>query len=202
MSGDSEIILNYELVRRLCDELRSLINNPAHNDTPPCMEALERYMYEYSKQKFAQKFGFEYDGNRSKPPNSRPEKAVADYKVHLALNGFPASQNMVESWMDAELFERTTRRFPRFAAEVIYDGTRDHILRCGGREGNPSPNKWGTAGFQQIHYDPMHHNRDMQEFSHFLHIHSDLTLDLPNGGSGRIQRTFVYYLGIFSVYVK
>lgn len=80
----------------------------------------------------------------------------------------------------------------------IYDGTRDHVLVYTGLEGNPYPNEWNTAGFQKVYKNPTPNKTDIQEFSHFLHIRCDLTLDLPNGGKGRIQKTFVYYLAVSS----
>lgn len=69
---DRSLFLNKEPFRRLCNELRDLINHPSDVlDRPSDPLALKDYMFQYSKQKFAERFNFEFDGDNSKPPNSK-----------------------------------------------------------------------------------------------------------------------------------
>lgn len=51
----------------------------------------------------------------------------------------------------------------------------------------------GSSGFEQTYNNPNPEKPGIQQVSLFLHIHVDLTLDVPSGGKGRVERTFVYY---------
>lgn len=105
MSADDQEFLIKELFRRLCNELRELIDHSSgETDGPSDLVALQQYAFEYSKQKFAEQFNFEFEGSHSKPPNSKPGGKVLGYQGLLSLPYFPAKKDVVEHWMDAVLF--------------------------------------------------------------------------------------------------
>lgn len=103
---DRSLFLNKEPFRRLCNELRDLINHPSDVlDRPSDPLALKDYMFQYSKQKFAERFNFEFDGDNSKPPNSKAGGLVLGYLGYKASSDFPGTKDAVEHWMNVVLFK-------------------------------------------------------------------------------------------------
>lgn len=79
----------------------------------------------------------------------------------------------------------------------IYNDILGRILRYGNMEGSMYRNTWRTTANHQVYYNPEHEKRDIQQFSQYLFVHGDLTLDLPhNGGKGRIERFFILFRGV------
>lgn len=104
MSDDADQeFLEIELLKRLCHELRGMIDKwiPEKEANTYTMEDL---MLEYSKQRFAKKFNFEYDRNNSKPPHLKTGGKVEGYDNLFPARGFPATETDVKNWMDYELF--------------------------------------------------------------------------------------------------
>lgn len=103
---DDRFFLNKELFRRLCSELRDLLNQPSEDkDAPSDPYALQKYLFEYSQQKFAKRFNFKYEDKHSKPPNSKPGGQVLGLEAESIQEDFPATKEAVEHWMDTILFE-------------------------------------------------------------------------------------------------
>jgi hypothetical protein len=83
------------------------------------------------------------------------------------------------------------------ATGEIYDNILGRVLSYGSVEGSPDPNVWRTTASRQVHYDLAPKKRDIQQFSQYVFIHGDLTLDLPhNGGKARVERLFVLFRGV------
>lgn len=100
MWGDeTEMFLETELIRRLCNELHSLTNNPNHAADRTDEEALKDYMFEYSRQKFAKKFNFDFEGKKSKPPNSKTGGTVLGVNRSFITKDFPVTKVDAEAYV-------------------------------------------------------------------------------------------------------
>lgn len=105
MSDDADQqFLEIELFKRLCHQLRGMIDKWIP-EKEASLYTLEDLMLEYSKQRFAKKFNFKYEGNNSKPPHLKTSGTVEGYDDLFPVQGFQATKTDVKNWMDYELFK-------------------------------------------------------------------------------------------------
>jgi hypothetical protein len=101
---NAEKELTQELFKAVCNNLRRHIQGDDGSGDITDMAALKKFMYDYGTQEFQNKFRFAYDGDFSVPPNKKEGGKVRGYEEFLYLDNYPATQDKVEDWMNAEVF--------------------------------------------------------------------------------------------------
>lgn len=94
-----------ELFKVLCNNLRRHIANDQSLGDIADPAKLKEFMLSYSSQEFKKKFGFDYLGKQSTPPNKKPGGKVDAYEELLQVKSYPAVEKEVQEWMDAEVFK-------------------------------------------------------------------------------------------------
>lgn len=65
---------------------------------------MDDYMVQYSKQKFAKKFHFDFDDENTKPPNLASDGLVRTYQQTFIFVDLPATKVNVEDQINYLLF--------------------------------------------------------------------------------------------------
>ncbi|KAF9045159.1 hypothetical protein BJ165DRAFT_138216 [Panaeolus papilionaceus] len=160
-------------------------------------------MFSYAKERWNQVFEFEYKGLQTVPLDKKPKKPVQAFDKLLLLNEAYTSEEDVEKWMNAELFKRDDTRFPAYMRSDLYDDLRDHIFRYSSRFTPKDANFWYEPEYSQEFIDPSADKRDVKHYGLFVYGNGFMALDKMDGSTEgvRMERLFVYYLGIVSSFV-
>lgn len=87
-----------ELLKTLCSKLRYILYERDTGEGDPA--ELRRLMLEAAKQGLKKRFGFEYEGENSTPPDVRAGGRCRAYEALFQSPSWPVTAEEVEQWMD------------------------------------------------------------------------------------------------------
>ncbi|KAF9444060.1 hypothetical protein P691DRAFT_763723 [Macrolepiota fuliginosa MF-IS2] len=155
---------------------------------------LEKWVEDYARTEFQEKFGFEYNGESTIVPDKKPGGPVIAFSSLYQLKSFPAAEEEVQQWIwDSVL----SKDHPIYGRDRIIDNIRNTVVKTLNDE-VVKVNCWYTASVHQIFLDAESRGRDIQMYIYYMFVHVKLRVDLSPIS---VERLIVYALGVITSWV-